>query len=214
MIEPYFQDEMVTIYRCDCNEVLPSLPKATLTLTDPPYGVQMDKGFGGFGKPIARRQYQDVWDKARPSRECFDLVLKAADSAIIFGGNFFADLLPQSNHWIVWDKLNTMPSFGDCELAWTNIPRNSVKKFTCEYNGLIGKEDWRAHPTQKPLALMKSLIAAYSTEGDLILDPFAGVGSTLRAAKDLGRRAIGIEINEKFAEIAANRLRQQVLEFQ
>jgi DNA modification methylase len=215
-MKPYYEEPGITIYHGKCRDYLFTL--TDLLLTDPPYGIKMDKGFegfegfGGFGKPIARRQYPDSWDDKRPDKDTFAHCLDCCKRAIIFGGNFFADLLPVSTHWIVWDKLNTMPTFGDCELAWTNIDRKSVKKVTVEWNGLLGKEwETRKHPTQKPLKLMNWCIENYSEPGETILDPFMGSGTTLRAAKDLGRKAIGIEIEEKYCEIAVKRLQQEVL---
>lgn len=197
----------------DCREILPSLGKIDAVVTDPPYGVKRDKGFegfegfGGFGAKIARRRYEDDdWDSERPSRECFDLILKAAPVALIFGGNFFTDLLPVGGHWVVWDKLNTMPTFGDCELAWTNIPRKSVKKVTVEYNGLIGKEESREHPTQKPVAVMKWCILSLPKECRSILDPFMGSGTTGVAAAHLGRPFTGIELNERHFDTACRRI--------
>lgn len=188
-----------------------------ICLTDPPYGIKRDKGFGGFegfggfGTPIARRQYPDCWDSERPDETTFSAILHRCDLAIIWGGNFFADRLPRSTHWLVWDKLNSMPSFGDCELAWTSSNRKSVKKYTVEWNGLISKEEHRHHPTQKPLALMLAVCRDYSKQPDTILDPFMGSGTTLVAAKQLGRRAIGIEIESKYCDIAIKRLEQEVL---
>lgn len=183
--------------------------KANLLLADPPYGVKMDKGFegfGGFGTPIARRQYSDDWDSERPTKATFDLVLQHAEIAIIFGGNFFADLLPRSTHWIVWDKNNTMPTFGDCELAWTNIGRKSVKKFTFEYNGLIGKEKERLHPTQKPAGLFADIIQEYTDKDATVLDPFSGSGTTLVACEQTGRQGRAIEIEPKYVAVALERL--------
>lgn len=216
-MKPYYEESGITIYHGDCREILPQLPKVDLVLTDPPYGIKMDGGFSGFGgfggvgTPIKRRKYIDTWDNERPSAETFSKVISHADKAIVFGGNFFADILPRATHWVVWDKLNTMPSFGDCELAWTNMDRKSVKKVTIEWNGLLGKEaEARSHPTQKHLALMTWCIQNYSDAGQTILDPFMGSGTTLRAAKDLGRKAIGIEIEEKYCEIAVKRLAQEV----
>jgi DNA modification methylase len=218
MVEPYYEDNGITIYHGDCREILPTLAPVDLVLTDPPYGIKRDKGFegfegfGGFGKPIARRRFEDDnWDSERPAKELFDSLLSKAPAVLIFGGNFFADLLPQGKHWVVWDKKNTMPTFGDCELIWTNIPRNSVKIIVCEYNGLIGKESWRAHPTQKPIRLITSLLNLY--HGNTVLDPFMGSGTTLVAAKQLNRKAIGIEIEEKYCEIAVKRLAQGVFDF-
>jgi len=183
-----------------------------ICLTDPPYGIKMDKGFegfGGFGEPIARKQYPDSWDSERPSKEHFDAILKISDKAMIFGGNYFADILPTSTHWIVWDKKNTMPTFGDAELMWTNIERKSVKIFVCEYNGLLGKERARVHPTQKPIKLIIDLISKYSKDTDLILDPFLGSGTTVVACERLNRRWIGIEISEKYCAIAKQRIENE-----
>lgn len=189
-----------------------------LVLTDPPYGIKMDKGFegfegfGGFGEPIARRRYEDnEWDNQRPKKECFDNLIRISKKAMIFGGNFFADLLPMGTHWLVWDKLNTMPTFGDCELIWTNIDRKSIKKYVYEFNGLIGKEDWREHPTQKPLDLIVRILNEYSIETDIICDPFLGSGTTAEACKLLKRKFIGIEINPEYCKIAEERLAQGVL---
>jgi DNA modification methylase len=191
-------------------------PLCDFALTDPPYGIGMSKGFEGFegfGPPIPRRQYPDCWDKERPSADTFSAVLKSCERAIIWGGNFFADILPRATHWLVWDKLNTMPSFGDCELAWTNIDRKSVKKLTVEWNGLLGKEEVRDHPTQKPFELMNLCLLKYGADTNAVLDPFMGSGTSLVAAKNHGKRAIGIEIEEKYCEIAAKRLSQEVFQF-
>ena len=214
-MKPYYDHAGFTIYHGDCMEILPDLEPVDLVLTDPPYGLKRDKGFdgfGGFGKPIARRRYEDDnWDNERPSKNIFDEIVKY--SALIFGGNYFADILPPGTFWIVWDKLNTMPTFGDCELIWTNLKRKSIKKITYEYNGLLGKENARFHPTQKPLNLIIRVLEEYAKESKKILDPFMGSGTTLVAAKELGRKAIGIEIEEKYCEIAVRRLAQEVLPF-
>ena len=130
MIKPYYETELGKLYHGDCLEIMAQISCVDLVLTDPPYGINRDGGFGGFGgfgKPIARRQYTEKWDNERPSKKCFVILINKAKLSLIFGGNFFADLLPMSTHWIVWDKLNTMPTFGDCELIWTNSDRKSVK---------------------------------------------------------------------------------------
>jgi DNA modification methylase len=219
MNKPYYQEENITIYNGDCLEVMGGFTdkQFDLCLTDPPYGVKRDEGFegfegfGGFGKPIARKRYVGGWDNSRPEKEYFDEILRTSKEVLIFGGNYFADILPQGKHWIVWDKLNTMPTFGDCELIWTSLNRKSVKKITWEYNGLIGKEKQRYHATQKPQKLINDLIDKYSNENDTILDPFLGSGTTARACKDLGRKCIGIEISKEYCDIAVKRLAQEVL---
>jgi DNA modification methylase len=216
----YYDEPDIVLLHGDCLDILPHFEPNSidLVLTDPPYGVKRDKGFegfegfGGFGKPIARKRFgDDNWDSDRPTPEIFNHMLNTSQNAIIWGGNFFADILPRSTHWIFWDKLQTMPTFGDGELAWTNSKRKSIKKITIEYNGLLGKEKNRQHPTQKPLDLMLWCIDSYLQPIGLILDPFLGSGTTAVACKQLGRKCIGIEIESKYLDIAIERLRQEVL---
>ena len=206
----------VTIGDCrlilgDCLEIMPLLGKVDAVVTDPPYGIGADKGFegfGGFGKPIARKQYAGGWDDDRPSADVFQAILKHSRHAVIFGGNYFTDILPVGRHWFVWDKKNTMPTFSDCELAWTNIPRKSVKLLTYEYNGLIGKREKRQHPTQKPVEVMAWCIQKLPKETTAICDPFMGSGTTLVACAKLGRKGIGIELDPDYFEIACQRVRE------
>ncbi len=185
--------------------------KPLLMVTDPPYGIKRDKGFGGAvgfkgkGKVIKRRTYKDDWDSERPTKNTFKALTGHAKNAIIFGGNFFADSLPVSTHWIVWDKKNTMPSFGDCELAWTNLNRKSVKKYEIEYNGLIGKEQERFHPTQKPVKLLAAIIADYTQEQGAVFDPYTGSGTTIIACEQLKRKCRAIEISPAYVDVAVRR---------
>ena len=193
----------------DAVERLMDGQKADMVFTDPPYGIKRDKGFGGFGgfgEPIARRRYEDNdWDSDIPPKECFDLMLRITSKAIIFGGNFFAHLLPQGKHWIVWDKKNTMPTFGDAELAWTNIKRDSVKIKEFQYNGLLGKEKERFHPTQKPVALIEEILNDYADKDDVVLDPFVGSGTTIIAAEMTGRRCYAMELSPAYVDVAVTR---------
>ena len=209
MIKQYYETSLGKLYHGSCEDILPELEQSNLVIADPPYGIKQDKGFegfGGFGEPIARKQYADNWDSERPSKQCFEKILLASKSVLIFGGNFFADILPVSTHWIVWDKKNTMPTFSDAELIWTNINRKSVKIFECEYNGLLGKEGKRFHPTQKPVKLLIDLLERYSKIDDLICDPFSGSGTTGVACERLNRKYILIEKEEKYCEISAKRI--------
>ena len=216
-IKPYFETPNGLLYNSDCLKILPQIPENSiqLCLTDPPYGIQRDKGFGkdegfrGFGKPVYRRNYNDDWDGKRPPKAFFDLIIQTK-LTMIFGGNFFADILPQSTHWIFWDKLNTMPSFGDGELIWTNSKRKSIKKITYEYNGLLGKEGKRVHPTQKPVGLFVLILEERSKSTDLICDPMIGSGTTAIAAEKLNRRWVGIEIEEKYCKIAKERIEREL----
>jgi len=190
-----------------------------LVLTDPPYGISADKGVGGFGASKTDRHYEDNWDANTPSKEYFDEILRVGKHAIIFGGQFFTDKLPPNGHWIVWDKKGAIEfdnPFGDCELAWTNLPRKSVKKYTVIQQGFVSQEKSRWHPTQKPVELFSLILRDYAPEYEFgqaarILDPFMGSGTTLVAAQNLGIDAIGIDINEGYCEVARARIEQKAL---
>ena len=132
-------------------------------------------------------------------------MLQATDAQIIWGGNYFADFLPASRGWLYWEKLMG-GDFSDGELAWTS--RDAVlKQFT-----KAKQTANRFHPTQKPLALMRWCLQ-FVPDAKTILDPFAGSGTTLLAAKLEGRQCTGIEISEDYCKIAVQRLRQRVLSF-
>lgn len=208
---PQDKQMKIEVINGDCLEVMKTYPNNhfDLVLTDPPYGIGADKGVGGFGASGNKaKKYQDDWDKMTPSSEYFTEVLRIGKKVIIFGGNFFTDKLPVNGHWIVWDKKGDIAfdnPFGDCELAWTNINKKSVKKYKVIQQGFITEEKERYHPTQKPVHLLKQIISDYS-EGGVILDPFAGSGSTLIACKQLDLNAVGIEISPKYCKVIEDRL--------
>jgi len=210
----------INIHLGDCMEAMAGMKdqQYSLALVDPPYGIKMDEGFGGFGEPIARRRYVGGWDDKRPPDVYFKELLRVSDKCLIFGGNFFADLLPQGKHWIVWDKLNTMPTFGDCELIWTNFNRNSVKKITQQWNGLLGKEKQpRIHPSQKPQKLYQKLLKLYAKPGGRILDTHGGSCSLAIACDIMGFDCDIWEIDEDYYKAAVERFRkhkqQEVFDF-
>lgn len=182
-----------------------------LVLTDPPYGINADKGFsgaGGFsgkGKPIPRRKYNDKWDNKTPPKECFDRIIAKSEKSIIFGGNYFTDKLPVGKFWLCWNKHNTMPTYSDAELAWTNIKRTSVKIYDYVYNGLIGKEKERYHPTQKPVGLMTKIIEDFTDENNIILDCFGGSGTTLIACEQTKRICYMIEYEPHYCDVIIKR---------
>lgn len=113
--------------------------------------------------------------------------------------------MPQGKHWLVWDKKNTMPTFGDAELAWTNVRRDSVKIKEFIYNGLIGKEKERLHPTQKPIGLIAEVTEDYSNKGDIVLDLFGGSGSTLIACEKTNRKCYMMELDPKYVDVIIDR---------
>ncbi len=209
---PYYQDNHVTIYHADCRDVLPHLDLVDLVLTDPPYGIGITGQTGGAGKgkgATRKRDYGEVsWDTSPIPWELLCLCIGAGAHACFWGGNHYP-VLP-STSWLVWDKDNS-GNFGDAELAWSNYG-GAVRIKKHLWNGMCRKNlESRYHPTQKPVDVMVWCIELCPDNPQTILDPFMGSGTTLRAAKDLGRKAIGIEIEEKYCEIAARRMSQEVL---
>lgn len=199
MSKPYYDDgKGIVIYHGDCREILPMLPKVDLVLTDPPYGI----GFASqptTGQRAAGMK-PEKWDDEKITLPEFN-----ADKIVIWGGNYFA--LPISRGWLSWYKPDAPPSMGNVELAWTNQDRNSRQ---ISHSIAATNPERVGHPTQKPLAVILWTLSQFP-DCQTILDPYMGSGTTLRAAKDLGRQCIGIEISEKYCEIAANRLAQEVL---
>jgi DNA modification methylase len=210
--------EAHTVTCGDCAEL--ELPKCDILLTDPPYGVGRDKG--GVGHNIGEcpslikahaskykaKKYNDSWDDKIPERELFDTLLSKSKLAIIFGGNFFAHLLPQSTHWIFWDKLTYLPSIGDGEIAWTNSKRASVSKITIQQTNYVGEKD-RKHPTQKPLKLWAEILKLYGKDSKTVLDPFSGSGTTLIACDRMGMVAHCIEREPKYVQATIERYRKE-----
>ncbi len=197
-LTPYYADDLVTIYYGDCREWM---PEADVIVTDPPYGIGANRMTLGNGMRRIDRGDRD-WDAAPPDLSWIDR------PAVVWGGNYFA--LPPSGRWLVWDKGTGDNDYADCELAWTNLP-GVVKRYARGWVGQNARErgEDRVHPTQKPVELMRWSIE-FTPQGT-VLDPFMGSGSTLVAAKSLGRHAIGIEIEERYCEIAATRCSQEVL---
>lgn len=197
----FYTDKHCTLYHGDCLQVLAELPPDSVdaVVTDPPYGIGDKMQGGTWG---SANKYSDFrsWDVA-PNGDVMQCIIAMAKQHIIWGGNYFA--MPPSRCWLVWRKLNAVPTMAGAELVWTSFDK-PVQAIDLP----VGRHD-TGHPTQKPLALMRWCVAM--TEGQTILDPFAGSGTTLLAAKLEGRKAIGIEINERYCEIAAERLRQGVL---
>jgi site-specific DNA-methyltransferase (adenine-specific) len=212
--EPYYQDDSCTIYHANCVSVMPELA-FDLILTDPPYGIAHPTNYKSRkrGALAECRDYAPVHGDDAPFDPSFLLAFEKP--TLLFGANYFADALPSSSGWVVWDK--ERPADLDqatAELAWTNFVKG-VRVFRYLWNGMIRAGNERLeHPTMKPAALWRWVLALRWTPLGTILDPYMGSGTTLRAAKDLGRRAIGIEIEERYCEIAAKRLSQMVLPLQ
>jgi DNA modification methylase len=203
-MKPYYQDDYVAIYHGDNREIVPTLGRFDLLLTDPPYGI-------GFGKKHTkwsanRGALLGEWDGEIPD---IAWLLDIAPLACIWGGERFS--LPVHRGWLAWIKPDAPPTFTAFELAWTNrdCPARWIKHSISAMNS-----ERVGHQTQKPLRLMIWSIQQVAERAQTIIDPFAGSGTTGRAAKDLQRKATLIEIDERYCEIAANRMCQEVFDFE
>ena len=199
-MKPYYDRDGIKIYHGDCREILPHV-KADCVVTDPPYGLG-DRWTGGtwFNRGVYA-QDKCEWDSAPPTEIVASLISRPS---IVWGGNYFP--MPPSRCWLAWHKTNAVKTMADMELAWTSLDRPAQL-----FSAPCGVPEPRGHPTQKPIALMRWCLG-FMPPGT-ILDPFMGSGTTLVAAKLEGRKAIGIEIEERYCEIAAKRLAQGVLSF-
>ena len=211
--KPYFERDGITIYHGDCREIALAIPFDGLVLTDPPYGIAHPTDYAKRGRGVmaACRDYIPVHDDDKPFDPTW--LLGVGSARILWGGNYFADKLPPVSGWLVWDKMR--PDNLDqatCELAWTDCVKG-VRRIRHLWNGMIRDgEDPLVHPTQKPVSVMGWCLSLRWTKGFKgVLDPYMGSGSTLLAARASGVAAIGIEIEERYCEVAAKRLAQGVL---
>lgn len=220
--DPYYDDGQVTIYYGDSREIAPLLGFEGLVIADGPYGIKHPTDYRSSGRSgkgpsggalVLAHDYRPVHDDDKP----FDprWLLDIGSARIIWGANYFAHLLDPVSGWLVWDKMR-----GDdmdqatCELAWTDCVKG-VRRFRHRWNGMLRDSErgvgQLVHPTQKPVMLMSWCMSLRWTRGFTeVLDPYMGSGPVLRAAKDRGIRAIGIEIEEHYCEEAALRMSQQV----
>lgn len=219
---PYYEHGGVTIFNADCREVLTTLGTFDLVLTDPPYGVaakttnaSSKRGNRPYDRDCRAVDLPPVAGDDSP----FDPapLLLAAPRAILWGANNYASRLPDSPCWLAWDRKTTRGAdsdITDVELAAVIGHRfKTVRIFRHMWAGFqrdseVG--DRVLHPTQKPVALMRWCLGFFP-DAQSVVDPYMGSGPVARACKDAGKRYVGIEIDERYCEIAARRLAQEVL---
>ena len=164
---------------------------ADALVTDPPYGINANKQTLGKGKKEFERGGD--WDAQKP-----DILplLTYCKTQVVWGGNYFADVLPPSNDWLCWHKKNDGRSYSEFELAWSNLGKN-CRLLSHHWGG-----ENKLHPTMKPVAVMEWCLDM--TEGT-IFDPFLGSGSTLIAAEKTGRKCYGMELDPKYCDVIVKR---------
>lgn len=210
--------EIDKIYNCDCLDLMKAMKeqgiKADWCITDPPYGIGIEKmSFTNgsdklYTSATVKRDYSSVgnWDSIRIEKNYFDLIREVSAEQIIFGGNYYTDFLQATKSWLIWNKRtwdnNERNDFADCEMAWCSKGVARVVNYV--YNGMIQgdmkNKDYRFHPTQKPTQLWTKILNLYTEEGDLILDPFAGSQSLRIACHKMQRHYIGAELDKEYYE--------------
>ena len=212
---PYYRSDRITLYHGDCLRVVPALDRSAIgaVVSDPPYGISYKHGGGGSsprGRTSHRRHSAPVHGDDRP----FDPAPWLGFPAVaLWGANHFRTRLPDGDGaFHAWDKTRgghgPDDSFSDVEFLWTSTPGASailhyLWKGVCQ-DGEKGER--RYHPTQKPIAAQAwAMERAGVPDGALVLDPYAGAGSTGLAALATGRRFVGVEIEERYCEAAARR---------
>ena len=178
-------------------------------ITDPPYGINFING-GGRNPANGWRTFYDGegdWDKWKPTKEYFDEMFRVANKVIIWGGNYFANLLPPSQQWLVWDKGQRDFSLADGELAWSSIDK-AVRIYT--YSRAAMLKERVEHPTQKPVALMKWCLQI--SEAQSVFDPFMGSGTMGVACVEMQVPFMGCEVNAKYFSIAESRIQSAALQ--
>ena len=202
MPDPWKRREVIggqTLLLGDCREIMPALGAVDAVVTDPPYGIGEDGGAKrSRGRPGYAKHEKKGWDASRPSADIFAAILAQSNEQILWGGNYFADLLPPTMGWLYWRKLMG-GDFSDGELAWTSR-RGALREFVRCPKGMD-----KAHPCEKPIALMEWCLG-FLPNAQTILDPFMGSGTTLVACQRLGRNGIGIEIDPDYFDIACRRV--------
>ena len=218
-MRPYYEDEHTTLYHGDCREVLPSIDAFDVVLTDPPYGIE-----GGSGRGAERGKGSYLGDFDDTPAYISAVVIPVIRSCIarcacvvLTPGirNLMLYPQPQSFGCFYQPAAVGLQTFGNVDaqpiLYYGKNASKRVMGNPCSYKLTESAEGW-AHPCEKPRRAWSVLLANVSLPTSIVLDPFAGSGTTLVAAKNLGRRAIGIEISEEYCAVAVERLSQNVLD--
>lgn len=203
-----YQSGCVTLFNDDCMKLLAATPDNyyQLCVVDPPYGIDAANMQMGKGKDKQWNKGKK-WDSQTPPPEYFEELFRVSKNQVIWGGNYFA--LPLTGGWLFWDKERGKDvSFADGELAWTSF-LNVLKKAPIRYDGFIGADASRIHPTQKPVKLYQWIYANYAKSGQRILDTHLGSGSSAIAAHYAGLEFVGIELDPDYYAAAVERFKRE-----
>lgn len=180
-----------------------------LAIVDPPYGIGAGgKSFiNGTSKTIKDYYKQNDWDLERPKEEYFYELQRVSKNQMIWGGNYFSDLLPPFRCFVFWDKTIHGNSYADGELCWTSF--DSVARYFRENIAQTNSEG-RIHPTQKSIKLYKFLLERFAKQGDKILDTHLGSGSIAIACHDYGFELTACELDKEYYDKAIERIKNHI----
>ena len=177
--------------------------KAGAVVTDPPYGIGIDGQKESIcANPKHNRKAHEFmgWDSDRPPKAVFQRIAAMQCPAAIFGGNYFADLLPASRGWVYWSKGQDGLTMSDGELVWTNTSK-PLRCVTVNRGALCGS----VHPTQKPVDVVAFVVKYLEPDDGPLVDLFLGSGTTLIVAEQLGRDCYGMEMEPKYCDAIVKR---------
>ncbi|NTG20021.1 site-specific DNA-methyltransferase [Agrobacterium rhizogenes] len=199
MTDPWRRKEVIgdcVLYLGDCMDVMPAVGKVGAIVTDPPYGLGRRMQGGTWGAKDEMSGFLE-WD-LEAKQEWIDTILSFGVPTVIWGANYFK--VPASRCWLLWNKINSVPTMADVEMAWTNFDKPAKR-----FNAPVGRVEF-GHPTTKPLPLIQWCIS-FLSGGGAVLDPFLGSGTTAVACAKAGLSCVGIEKSEEYFEIACKRVR-------
>lgn len=205
--------DLLDIRHCDCMDLMREFPDKhfDLAIVDPPYGINIGKGLGKWMR--ARGVKESEWDESTPDASYFNELFRVSNNQIIWGGNYFC--LPPSRHFCIWNKGAGFKdrSYAECEFAWGSFDENA--RVLNRDPLACGDYDGKIHPTQKPVALYRWLLANYAKAGDKILDTHCGSGSIAIACHYAGNHLTACELDADYYKAACERIdretRQQTL---
>jgi site-specific DNA-methyltransferase (adenine-specific) len=215
MLPEPFKIETVTIYNCDCMELMKTFPDHYFELAqvDPPYGMAgrwVSRGTGGFTLKPDEIEKLNEWDNV-PDRPYFDELKRVSQNYLVWGGNYFAKHLGDTNSIIIWDKQTRRFTLADGECCWTSYQNRALRIINCGQSIRAADKKnagGRWHPTQKPIYLYRKMLEMYAKTGDKILDTHLGSGTHAIACLMTGFELVACELSPEYYEKAIQKIKE------
>ena len=211
-----------TLYNCDCLDFMATVADGfySLAIVDPPYGIEKEISVGGGSHTKNKTHFHQLYSEGhkqwdiRPSMFYFSELQRVSRNQIVCGGNYFANMLPASRGWVVWDKVTDGFTSVHPELIYTSFHKACGIFRRCQglNNGFLNKEGGNIHPTQKPIELYTWLLFQYANLGDTIIDTHMGSGSSVIAAINAGFDITACEVDSEYFNAARRRIERSQLQ--